>query len=808
MIKICFSENGTLTLSLNGRQMTSPSPIGMALLGDRFYVPQNAKIENGRIMLGYEIGQAVLSVNTRPNGSVKLVLLEASDGIDGFMFGPYYCPGASECGESIGAAWFDDGAAVCIQSLNPKTVGGFAADVKNGQFCYPQLDPSVPLLFRDSKTWADSNAARWSNDKSSVILFCSARDMSTFEVSDFIEPNINTLWRNVDVEAVQGEDGKIVGAAIILTAASDADSLLEDIGQIEIEEGLPHPTIDGEWARTSPRLKDIYFVVGGEMSREEQLAMAKRAGVSSLYYGNPFETWGHFEINKKMFPGGEEEFGRFIEDARAQGIRVGFHTLTNFINTADPYVTPVPHKELLVMDRTALTADLGEDDTVLYIADLNNYETYSTVQVVRIGDELIKYGCLDKESMCLIDCERGAFGTVISSHCKGDDVSRLFSHGYGTLFPSIILPDEMAERIGAFVRKFKLERLDFDGIEGCAYTGRGEYALSRFVDKVYEASGNELLTGASGPSHYRWHSHGCFNWGEPWYDHDRRGGRYNYRVCNLNFYKRNLLPNMFGWFAIYANTGRYEATLPENIEFQLSRTVAFDAGLCFSINNKANGRFDEYMDMIRLWTEFNHSVDVPDDIRTRMEEETSNWHLEKQDSKWVLSEMTIDKHSLNYCENTIATESGTTGYINSNKIADDGVMHHSWIVLDYSSNDPKNVPFIIEPYHVRLRVGTPLDKGEFRGLDFFTGYGGNVKLLGFEVSANPGDYLEYEGGLELKHYDANFNLIETVRGEGNPLTVNGGTLFDLTYHYFTSDPDMEITLTTIRTKQRFEFPIE
>ena len=58
-----------------------------------------------------------------------------------------------------------------------------------------------------------------------------------------------------------------------------------------------------------------------------------------------FETWGHFRLGPD-FPGGREGLRNAVERAEVRGVVVGVHTLSNFITTNDPFVTPVPDPRL------------------------------------------------------------------------------------------------------------------------------------------------------------------------------------------------------------------------------------------------------------------------------------------------------------------------------------------------------------------------------------------------------------------------------------------------------------------------------
>jgi len=99
--------------------------------------------------------------------------------------------------------------------------------------------------------------------------------------------------------------------------------------------------------------------------------------------------------------------------------------------------------------------------------------------------------------------------------------------------------------------------IDFDGLEGMRSTGLGEYGQALFVQTFWDALAPVLRDGfisaASNPGHWTWHIHTRFNWGEPWYAGFRESQAV-YRLKNQDYFRRNFLPPMLGWFALRKKT--------------------------------------------------------------------------------------------------------------------------------------------------------------------------------------------------------------------------------------------------------------
>ncbi len=776
MLKINITENALLTLRADGKEVVSPSPAGLLAADGALYAPVRADVSGEVILLTYPQGTKVrLSCRLEGEGKwYRLAVEEITGSADSFVFGPWTAE-AEDFGEVICAAWSADGSAVCAQALNTKTVHGFEAE------------------FRENRTGiAEPGKAE---GKRFPLVF-TANDMKKPKKFDFLD------MHGADAVPVGGSDALIAGAAVALTFAPSRGELLDIIGEIELAESLPHPVIGGEWAKKSRRASDIYFVIGGG-DAESNIAMAEKAGVGCLYFGDPFASWGHFGISEKMYPEGEEGFRKFIARAKARGVDTGFHTLSNFIHTHDPYVTPVPDRRLLKMDETVLTEAVTESSPEIFVRDKNNFTRPSTLNCLRIGDELIRFGGFDEEKMCLTGCARGAFGTQARAYPAGTALARLWDHGYATLFPDLELQNEMAARLGQVIRDTGIVRTSFDGIEGCLYNGRGDYSRSEFARRVFETSGGGLICDSSNMSHYLWHVQSYANWGEPWYDEDHRGGYACRRALQQDYFAKNLLPGMLGWYAVYNSSGRFEASLPENFEYELSRTAAFDAGTCIVFPDRPHGKQDEYLAMVRVWSEFRAGGDLPEALRAVMKDEHSDWHLAEEDGGWELRKLRVETRSLDYTERKLTMESGSTGYAASGEAVSEGneTLHDSLVNMGADTSPDAKDPPVSDPLYCRFRIGTPQEKGTVKNLEFWTGWYGIDPLLRFKVSADAGEYLEYRGGIELYRLGADLQLLETVSGEGKALSVpgclNNGAL---NVRYTTGETGTPVVrMTTVRT---------
>jgi hypothetical protein len=397
--------------------------------------------EESRVLkLVYGSGGIIARVEVNVKPTHLMLELKSIQGADAavVMWGPYPTAIGQTVGETVGVARNDE-FAFGIQALNVGTTGG------------------RPKEYPDLGVGGENDAAARIDPGSAVQAY--SREY----------------------------DGGVIGSKIALFGCP-AEKALEIIEQIEIAEGLPHPMLDGEWGKTSTTAKLSYLITGfGENSVDEILEYARKGGFKYIYHGGPFQTWGHFHLSPGDFPDGAESLKRCVKKAGKAGIRVGVHTLSNFITTNDPYVSPVPDPRLMRTGSSTLTAFVDETSTEIGVGDPEPFREQQTLSAAVIGEELIQYRDVSEaKPWKLLDCKRGAFGTKPSSHPANADIGKLVDHPYRVFFPNLKMQDEMAQRLVDLFNKTGLRQISFDGLEGCERTGHGIYAHNRFVQQCFD----------------------------------------------------------------------------------------------------------------------------------------------------------------------------------------------------------------------------------------------------------------------------------------------------------------------------------
>ena len=533
--------------------------------------------------------------------------LKAIDGqeVDLIMWGPFPTTIDQIIGETIGVVR-NDQFAIGIQALSPQTIGG-------------QPQEYQPSSIVGTSVWESQIRS--------------------------IETAVQTDFGSVLQAYTRQQDGGILGSKIALFGCPVGQAL-ERIGEIELAEGLPHPMLDGEWTKTSLTAKSSYLITDfGEHNIDDALNYTHQAGFKYLYHSGPFYNWGHFDLQPQNFPEGDASLKRCVDQASESGIRIGVHTLSNFITTNDPYVSPIPEERLKKLGISQILSDISVTETEIQIVDPTPFQEQQTLSTVVIEDELIQYRSISEtKPWTLQGCKRGAFGTIPANHSAGTKIGKLIDNPNKVFFPNLELQDKLAERLVELFNSTGLRQISFDGLEGCERTGHGIYAHHRFVKQCFDGWNMEVVNDASRLLHYLWHIHTRMNWGEPW-GASMREGQTEYRFKNQEYFERNLFPRMMGWFQLSLASGDLESTTLSDIEWMLSKCAGFDAGFALfaaldTLEN--NGQTPMILAAIKDWENARLAGAFTPKLRDKLRHSAGEFHLEKIDqNSWDLYQVDI-----------------------------------------------------------------------------------------------------------------------------------------------------------------------
>ena len=590
-----FVTSARIDRSANLVHAGSQSPLLSLRTDGKLLAPVSAHWNQGNNSLSLDFGghRAQVRVFQKSTHIVfELAKVTPSSDVDVAVWGSYATTLGTEIGETIGVVQ-GDGYAFGLQVLNPKTLGGWPNgddDVEHG-FRYPDPAPSPDIHVEGYR----SDTAKPTSFGS--VLQAYVRNRS--------KTRTIAMWGHRSYIAPRFRDGGLIGSKIALFGCPSTEALAT-IGKIELAEALPHPMMDGVWAKMSPTAHESYLIMPFDVKNlDECMSITKAAGLRYLYSPDDgFETWGHFNLRKESFPENWTSLKECVERAKAHGIRLGIHTLSNFITPNDPYVTPVPDRRLAEVGSSRLAQGINQADGEVMVEDpkfFNQMEN-NTLTTVRVDDELIQYDSVSTTAPWkLLKCKRGAFGTHAQTHRKGSIIAKLMDHGYGTFLTNTELSVEVASNIAKLFSETGLQQLSMDGLEGNWSTGMGQYGPALFAktwyDQLSPSLRGQVINDASMPGAYIWHIQTRDNWGEPWYAGFRQS-QTQYRLDNQRYFHRNLMPGMLGWFSLTAET-----TL-EDIQWLLARAAGFDAGFCLVTNLKAikgNSQSKEILAAVKAW---------------------------------------------------------------------------------------------------------------------------------------------------------------------------------------------------------------
>ena len=593
----------------------------------QFYDPESAVADQGKIELRYDHDiVATIQVEEKKSHIVlELISLTNIELVELVLWGPYQTTINKVIGETVGVVRGEE-YAIGIQSLNIKTLGGYpwnesdrmpAFDIfRQGDLTDMHPDNDGSVLYRveaGSPTKSGSSLQAYSRNRSEE------RIISDFDHEKIIAPPY--------------DDGGVIGSKIALFGCPVGEAL-QNLGAIELAEGLPHPMIDGEWVKTSKDAAAAYLITSfTEDNVDQAIELTKKAGLKYLYhYGKTFESWGHFELFEGEFPNGIEGLRKCVEKAEAQGVKLGTHCLSNFITTNDPYVTPVPDPRLAKVGSSVITEDIDAKATEITIQspDFFNQMKNNNLKTVMIGEELIRYGRVsDAAPWKLLDCQRGAFDTKASAHSTGKTISKLLDHGYKVFLTDADLTVEMSETLAELYNKTGLRQISFDGLEGNRSTGLGTYGESlmpyTWYNSLPDNLKDHLIIDASRTTHFFWHIYTRMNWGEPWYAGFRES-QTEYRFNNQAYFKRNYMPGMLGWFKMTPETSL------EDMEWLLARSAGYEAGYALvadAVSVAQNGNSDKILELIGDWEKLRISDSFSDEQKELMRDNTKEFSIER-----------------------------------------------------------------------------------------------------------------------------------------------------------------------------------
>ncbi|MCJ8010441.1 InlB B-repeat-containing protein [Paenibacillus sp. KQZ6P-2] len=564
--------------------------------------------------------------------------------------------GIKSGGQVAGVA-YNDKFGIGIHSLNNKTVGGWPVEFNN--LSYPSDLPNVNGYLNPLDTRGFNNIA------AAFSTWGSALQAYTWDYTKPTERKVqewNAASPTRTIPALTGDyagDASMIGSSIALFGTR-TPNILNVLSNIEVNEGLPHPTINGKWQKTSQETAQDFLVFTDNMYNNivNDSKMALDAGINYIYgqYGasGPWITDGGFQFNGN-FGGSDAAAKQMVDTAASYGVKVGVHTLSNEISPGDAtYIQPLASAGLASAGIAHLTRPMSDTDTTVYI---DNGKEFSPAAVsaadsnsVLIDNEMIAFSTCTQVSdneWQLTGVVRGYRATTVSAHDTGAAAKLLWFY-YDRYIADMELNKQMTDRMVDIFNNVGVHAMSYDALEATKMTTYGPLQFSEFPIAVYNRineAGNKdgFITEASDMGSNLWDVQSRISWGES-------DTPVNLISNYLEFYGLNFMPKMLGWTYTHGNHG---ASNEPNLLMNLAMKAGWNAGTGWYVTASTFQQRPYMAKEIKLWNNaIKHGAfvvggDFTSAVQADMRKSWSNgkiWRITEvvPDQQWTLQQVTKD----------------------------------------------------------------------------------------------------------------------------------------------------------------------
>ena len=369
-------------------------------------------------------------------------------------------------------------------------------------------------------------------------------------------------------------------------AAGPRDRMPRMLRGMTLAAGIPHTLYGGAWSLGSDGVRRSYlFADLAASAADDWIDLARRAGFGTIHFHMWWQWLGHYFPRKEFFPGGFDEMKSVVDKVHAAGMTAGIHTLSGSIDPEfDPWVRPVPRKDLLSVVSYTLAKDLGTDDAELVVNELPSdhhdlvYTYFSSGNTLRIGDELIDYTGVSREKPYrFTGLKRGAFGTRPASHPSGARCDYLRQR-YLAFYPDPDTPlvHELAFCISNAYTRGGFDQIYLDGSEGSG-TRYATDATRRTLFSAVDQSRGPVLVEASCQGPHNWWFHSRFGARDIPYLGAKRFHDRHIRDVRENGMMANFLSPQLGWWSPRAPADGMRGHFVDEMEYFIGKNAGWDA---------------------------------------------------------------------------------------------------------------------------------------------------------------------------------------------------------------------------------------
>ncbi len=604
---------------------------------------------------------------------LQLVSLTPRNGVDNVVWGPYKTNISKTIGDLLSVVR-SDVFAIGMLGLNDNTTIGPPTEGDMSFMYYyihspdPQKYP-VPPHLKEGQTFSIggdgvNDVAFYSQPEayfrmnygngaklepafgSSICMHSRDRRKEQMIRFPYYPDNIEGKANSARYQLVTPTNADFLGSTIALYACPDSLGL-NVIEKIVLNEGLPHPTINGKWIKNPAAYRPDMAWWGPHDSLASYAKQLKIKNVQDEgwgeYYPNPVNRWS----NKKISFHGSDAmsipaYGTLMQK---EGVRYGLHTLCEFLqpnNNSD--VTPVPSDSLAIMQRTYLTKNISPNDTIITVRDTAYFNEFggwegNHTNVLKIGKELIEYDGITRiPPYTFLKVKRGFHHTIRGTYKAGTTIVKLQPNCYRGFVPDMNLQDVYADYYGKWLTEGSMDYIDFDGLESCMYQGHGQYSFKRFFrglfDSYYRNGGKYLRVMGSAVQEGSWHYMSVCNVGGGDHMFSPILNKWGIEGKDMRYvFESSYFPATFGIQNYQVDWNLYDA---ENLQ---AKSIGWNATYMLGLSQQtveANAEKGAIFNAYRTWEEAREAGVFTKARKEKLKDLNYKFHLEKAGNKSFL----------------------------------------------------------------------------------------------------------------------------------------------------------------------------
>lgn len=378
------------------------------------------------------------------------------------------------------------------------------------------------------------------------------------------------------------------GATVGLAAGPRAD-FPAMMRAMTLESGAPHTPGGGAWSIGSDisRKSYLHAIAPSMENLDAFISVCERGGFGTLHLREGwYDKFGHYDVNRKAFPGGRADLKKAVDKIHAAGLSAGMHTLTACIDPTDPWLKTDDVTNLLDWCEYTLAAPLSADAKELAVNEPPSARhdvvfTYSgNGNAIRIGREIVQYSGIRREKpYAFTGLRRGAFGTAAAGHAAGEKAHYL-QQRYLAFYPNPDLPllGKVADAIAETFEGCGFEQIYCDGAEGMMSDYGIHCARRAIADRIGRDGRGISNEGSHGTTAHSWWFHSRVGSMDVAHWSPKRFHDMHLAGAIEGARKANFLESQMGWWAFKLSAFHSRTYYLDETEYYAGKNVAWDTG--------------------------------------------------------------------------------------------------------------------------------------------------------------------------------------------------------------------------------------